>query len=612
MLAGPVFTREAVTAPRRPRLYVLRAAYVAALLVLMCTAWLLLTGTQVVRNVGDLARFGGALFGMLAPLQLALVFFFSALLAAGAVAQEKDRRTLVLLLLTNLKNSELVLGKLLAALVSVLVLVAASLPLFMLATLFGGIGVDQIARSFAVTVATALAAGSIGSTIGFWREKTFQTLALTVLVLVSWLAVGELVAQGALGDTIFGVPAATLATWISPWRAIQTAVRPVIGAGHLPLLGRGVGGFMCFAAAVAILLNALSIACVRIWNPSREARPSRSESAEQESIWGAEHDARALPAQAGAPSHAGASAAPAARPNVHAAPGRLRPMWDNPILWREVRTWAYGRRVLAIRLAYLALFAVSATALHSLTLAPRGPTLVPAALALVPFLLLSLALINAQAVTSLTSERDVGALDLLLVTDLTAKEFVFGKIGGVLYNTKEMILLPAALCIYLAVVGAISVENTAYLVGGLVVLCAFAAMLGIHAGMVYANSRSAIAVSLGTLFFLFVGVAVCMRMMIAFSGSFQGQLQPFLAFMLGGGIGLYTALGVRNASTAIGWASFLLPIATFYAITSFWLGNTLAVFLVVAATYGFTTASMLMPAIFEFDVATGRTTIADE
>ena len=41
------------------------------------------------------------------------------------------------------------------------------------------------------------------------------------------------------------------------------------------------------------------------------------------------------------------------------------------------------------------------------------------------------------------------ALDLLLVTDLTAKEFVFGKLGGVFYNTKEMVLLPMALCVYL-------------------------------------------------------------------------------------------------------------------------------------------------------------------
>ena len=36
--------------------------------------------------------------------------------------------------------------------------------------------------------------------------------------------------------------------------------------------------------------------------------------------------------------------------------------------------------------------------------------------------------------------------------------------------------------------------------------------------------------------------------------------------------------------------------------------QTLSVFLVVVLTYGFTTAAMLVPALYEFDVATGRTT----
>ena len=134
----------------------------------------------------------------------------------------------------------------------------------------------------------------------------------------------------------------------------------------------------------------------------------------------------------------------------------------------------------------------------------------------------------------------------------------------------------------------------------------FAAMLGIHAGMNYANSRTAIATSIGTLLFLFLGVATCMRIMIAFSGSFHLQIQPFLAFMLGGSVGLYAALGSRNPSLAIGVASVLAPIATFWAITSFLLQYTLGVFLVTVATYGFATIAMLIPAIFEFDVATAR------
>ncbi len=205
MLVGPVFAREVAIAPRRTKFYVARTAYPLALLVLMGTAWLVLTGTQLVRDVGDLARFGSVVFQILAPLQLALAMFCSALLAASAVAHEKDRRTLLLLLLTNLSNSELVLGKLLASLLYVLAMLAAAAPLFMLAALLGGVSFGQIGRAMAVTLATVLACGSLGSMLALWREKTFQALAMTVLALVLWLALGEIVAAGVLGNVFLGI-----------------------------------------------------------------------------------------------------------------------------------------------------------------------------------------------------------------------------------------------------------------------------------------------------------------------------------------------------------------------------------------------------------------------
>jgi len=59
-------------------------------------------------------------------------------------------------------------------------------------------------------------------------------------------------------------------------------------------------------------------------------------------------------------------------------------------------------------------------------------------------------------------------------------------------------------------------------------------------------------------------------------------------------------------------ASLLLPFATFYAIVSHMLGSNLAVFLVTAITYGFTTAAMMIPALAEFDFAMGRESATDE
>jgi ABC-type transport system involved in multi-copper enzyme maturation permease subunit len=600
LLVGPVFSREVVIAPRRTKIYVARTTYVAALLLLMVTAWLVLAGAQRVRDLGDLARFGTILFQILAPLQLALAVFFSAMLAAGAVAEEKDRRTLVLLLLTRLSNSELVLGKLLASLLGVLVMLLGALPLFMLSALLGGVSFDQIARVFAVTLASVLACGSLGSTLALWREKTFQALAMTALVLGLWLAFWRMVAMSDLGSGWQAWAAA-----LSPLEAIFEAARPQFRhALFHPLLGGAlgpVGVFLVAAAVVSLLLNGVGVAMVRVWNPSRESQPA---SPDQDAPRGTPIPA----AEQGAPQAAAEASGDSTTPAAPARHGMTRRVWDNPVLWREIRTWAYGRKILLIKLAYLTLFSLAVLGLYGMgESAELGLLSSPAAI-LVLLFLLSLVLVNAQAVTSMTSERDAKALDLLLVTDLTSKEIIFGKLGGVFHNAKEMVVLPMLLCVCLSARGTVSLENMIYLLGGLGVLYVFVATVGIHAGMIYANSQAAIATSLGTVFFLFVGVATCMWILVALGGSFEVQLIPFFVLIVVGGVGLYVALGIRNPSPAIGLASVLCPLATFYAITSFLLDYTLGVFLVTALAYGFATAAMLVPAIYEFDVATGRTT----
>ena len=176
---------------------------------------------------------------------------------------------------------------------------------------------------------------------------------------------------------------------------------------------------------------------------------------------------------------------------------------------------------------------------------------------------------------------------------------------------REIVLLPVLLCVALVWAGIASLENGFYLAAGVVILLFFAATLGLHVGLSYAASRRAIAVALSTVAFLFVGVATAMRIMVAFGGSFELQLAPFLAIIVGGAIGLYAALSARNPSSAIGWAAALLPALTFVAITGFLQGNSLQVLLVVTAAYGFATLAMLVPAIGAFDLLTGRTTTGE-
>ncbi|MCC7474694.1 MAG: ABC transporter permease subunit [Pirellulales bacterium] len=593
---GPMFTREAAVAPRRVSFFASRTLFVGALFALVLTSWQLLVGIQQIETVGDLAWFGAATFQVMAALQLAVAMPFAALLVSSAVALEKDRKTFELLLLTNLTNSDLVLGKLLAGMLVVVVMVAATLPLLMISALLGGVTTAQILRVEGVTLGSSFVAGSLGSTISLWREKTFQSVAMTALAIVLWLIAWEVVAATVPNASWLGHPANVWAMTMSPWQAMQEAARPMFSISGSSLADSDpVLLFLAMSCVWMLLLNGIAILRVRAWNPRQDIVPR----AEEE------------PMNADA---AGSEALSSSVNRIHGAGGKVRPVWDNPVLWREMRTWAFGKRVVVIRLAYWLLFFVcAAVAVSQISSGAAPERMIPAeAKPLVTLLVVGLILLNALAVTSLTSERDSRALDLLLVTDLTPKEIVFGKLGGAFYNAKEMVLLPAVLCGYLWGAGAITSENLVFLLVGVAVMNAFAAMLGLHMGINHANSRTAIAMSLGTILFLFLGVATCMRIMLAFTDSFENQFTTFLGFIAGGGVGLYVALNHRTDSAALAIVAGLAPFATFFAITTFLVGNFGSVFLVTVVTYGFATWAMLVPAIDVFDVATGRSSVREE
>jgi ABC-type transport system involved in multi-copper enzyme maturation permease subunit len=604
-MIGPIFQRETATLPRRGRHYISRIVFALMVFGIICTTWLLLAGIQPVQNPGDLARFGVLIFQLIAPFQLIVLMFTAALAGTTAVSHEKDKQTIILLLMTSLTNAEVVLGKIGAGLLTAFNAFFASMPVMFMLLLLGGVSVEQVIACSWVTACTLIACATIGATVAFWREKTFQSIAVTALTIAFWLGVGEIVAAGMLP----GIDPA-VSVFLSPLRSVMDVTQPIASEAFLPFSVPGGNAGLAGAIVLlfGILLMLLSVAMLRVWNPSREKRPTGMQAEETEPI---------LEVGVGDNISGGSTTR-----NVKAWKSRApRTVWNNPILWREMCTWAYGRKVVFVKLAYL-LFALligvglyqtiqSGVAFETTT---YQESLVPPTVSLLaPFFVLSLIIINALAVNSITNERDGGALDLLLVTEVTPTNFLLGKICGVLYVTKEMVLAPMVLCFFLWWSQAIHGENFIFTLICLLVMDVFVTMLGIHCGMIYSQSRVAIGTSLGTVFFLFLGIAVCMLIMLMFRGSFGRQLAPFLFIILGGGTGLYLALGSRNPSPAITLSSFCLPFLTFFAITSFLLRDQeLSVFSVVSVSYAFATAAMMIPALSEFDFAFGRSRTVDE
>jgi hypothetical protein len=647
-LLGPIFNREWLTVPRRPRHYINRAAYLGLLWALGLTAWQMTVGWTHTATLGDAARFGLLLFQIIVFVELTLLVFFAALAAVSTITLEKDRRTFLLLLLTDLRDHEIVLGKLFGSLLQIGTLVVGTIPVLALLLLLGGIAPSQLFQALLVIAAAVLAAGSLGGLVALWRDRTFPALALTVLFLVLYLSltlnlpaflalllplVVALAAWGLLSRRealrarlrIFSGALVALVlvaagllwwslhrsedllrvepmvrSWLHPFVALANVVNPPTEA-EVAIIPAAYG---CAATMLllSVLLNGWGILYLRVWNPSGEPIMQREspEDAEAE-----EKD----------------------RLRAHAAPGKVRQVWANPILWREIATRAYGRRPFLVKLAYFVVLGlVSYYALAPILSGEPGSSVTILCLVLTG--VLSLLLVSAQAVTAITSERDTGALDLLLVTDLTPREFIWGKILGICYNTKEYLLPPLILAVVYGCLGLLATPPRAHpemaasknaeavvcVVGASLVLLAFALVLGMHVALRTQSSRLAIVNTLGTVFFLSIGTGVCIAL-IRINRQFEYQWVSFVLFILAGIGGLWWVLSGERPSAALTLASWLCPLAVFYSVTNVLVdrpspdetGDPLRPFLVIGVAFGFTVAAMLVPLVSEFDVALGRT-----
>jgi ABC-type Na+ efflux pump permease subunit len=571
------------------------------------TAWLATGGLGVDPTLGQTARFGLLVFQLFTFVQLTLVIFFSALSAASAVAQEKDRRTFVLLLITDLHDTEIVLGKLLGSLLPIGLLLLGMLPALALLLLLGGITPAQVLFAWLILVATAIASGSLGGLIALWRDKTFQALALSVLSLVLYfLVVESLAVLGEFANPSAEASALSRALATVNWSLVPMALDPyhallAILESDEAQAARVVAIFVAAMAGWSVVLNAVGLWKLRVWNPGGEPVQQR------EAPDGEEDKDRI---------------------KAHAAPGAVRDVRGNPVLWREVRTRAYGRRPLMIKFAYVLVVALICYAAITPVLAGNRMPFA-AGYGLLPVTVISLLLVATQSVTAITTERDGRTLDLLLVTDLTPKEFIFGKLVGILYNVKEFLLPPLILAGLYAGMGLLATPprnnpgrlaamNAASLTavwGGLLIVFCFALVLGIHVALRLTNSREAISHTLGTIFFLSVGTLVSIYLILINPEAFEYQFVSFSLFIIVGIGGLWWVLSADRPTQALTIASVLIPVFVFYSVTNILVAQPgsqesappLMPFLSVAIPFATALAAMLVPMLSEFDVAFGRT-----
>lgn len=260
---NPVLVRELRQRMRGPRAPVVLTLYLGLLvLILYLSAQAALNanrGFQCINgncfptggpDILSISTAGRAITHLLILLMLIGVCMIVPALGAGAIAGERERRTLTTLQLTLMTPRSIVVGKMLASLAFVAFLLVATIPLFTVAFWMGGALLADILKGLAMVLVTAVVVAALGL---FASAYLRRSLGATVIAygLVFLLTAGTFGVYGAqeawrsLQPDGRGQPTSPMVLVLNPFVATADVLGGTPGAAEaLPSPFTGIRGIL--------------------------------------------------------------------------------------------------------------------------------------------------------------------------------------------------------------------------------------------------------------------------------------------------------------------------------------------------------------------------------
>lgn len=507
--ANPIVVRVVHASSRRTRHLWIRCAYLAVLTVVVVIG-VLLNQPGRVASLSALAKSAAGLFEVVSILQLAMVCVLAPIFAAGAITQEKDSETYNILLATPLSDAQIVFGSLLSRLYFILVLLMASVPLFCIMMVYGGVTGYEIGQAIGIAAAAATVTASVAIAVSVIRIGTGRTifsfyLAIALYLMALWTLsdvpffIAE-AAQPAPGQSARMSWLAPFHPFLSLWVVLGRTPAPEFGA----VAARGFPtayllAYPQFSFIVLSLVLSLVLVCVSVFFVRRGTRVG-------ELTWLGRLTGRER-----------------FRETTAAGTRRPRHVWSNPVAWREAVTKAAAGAGGTVRMG-VAIGSLVA-ALWLLIAYARGLAVDDARLWLEGLVGLELGLAmfiaTATAATSMTREKEANTLDLLLTTPIQSHRIIWGKLLGLVSFAAPMIAVPIAtlglFIVYDLLSGRLSGKP-----GGIVhpeivltlpmvsiAYLAFACMIGLRASIQHRRTVTAVLTSVALVVFIFALPASC-------------------------------------------------------------------------------------------------------
>lgn len=447
-LFGPVLAYDVLRVGRQSRRIWFRVGFVALLAILLM--WVYFTWnvfrTSRVPQPKDMARLAETYFSVFMVVQFIVVCLMTPAAVAGAIAEEKERRTLEFMLATDLSDREILFGKLASRVGSVLLFLMAGLPVIALMQFFGGIDPELVLAGFAATFVLVISLAALSIAASVLSRRARDAIALTYLLAVAYVLLSLVVYY------LCVIPPLRWTVEVVGYTITSEEIGYPFVTGNpffmvaIVLEGRGRGGVDLFTALGHFsLFHAIAIAVVVTWAGFR----LRSIALAQ--MFGSTRTfvRRLIPGKKKS----------ASKPVRRVAATSSRPLvGDYPVMWKEVfvdtglRLTGFGRIII---FGLVGLSFVPAGFIFYFTIVDPGPwvnsgtwwsserwkifsegmnTYVRTAGTVASTLVfLAIALRGASAISG---ERDRHTIDALLTTPMSVRSIVWGKWWGCLLGMR--------------------------------------------------------------------------------------------------------------------------------------------------------------------------------
>jgi ABC-type transport system involved in multi-copper enzyme maturation permease subunit len=231
-LFGPVLFYDMIRTARRTRYIILRCLYAGFLMIVLFWVyanwvgphanglWDFLVGGSIPSK--QMVNFAESFFYTFMVIQFVTIALLTPAYTAGAIAEEKDRKTLEFLLATDLRNREIVLSKLASRLINLTFIVLTGLPVLSLMQFLGGVDPDLLLACFAAMGVTVVSLAGFSILCSVMFKKPLHAIVFTYLGAFAYLAVSGLGNLVAFAPALARLP--TNRWWLNPPVTVQDLV----------------------------------------------------------------------------------------------------------------------------------------------------------------------------------------------------------------------------------------------------------------------------------------------------------------------------------------------------------------------------------------------------